>query len=79
MSNQRCSVVVERSASMAKAWGSNPCRDFIAGIILHVIRYMHWPRNLLTDSGGFQMVSLLKLLSISEEGVHFQNPRTKGP
>ncbi|KAF4649991.1 Queuine tRNA-ribosyltransferase catalytic subunit 1 [Perkinsus olseni] len=39
--------------------------------------YMHWPRNLLTDSGGFQMVSLLKLLSISEEGVHFQNPRTK--
>lgn len=35
---------------------------------------MHWPRNLLTDSGGFQMVSLLKLARITEEGVRFQHP-----
>lgn len=35
---------------------------------------MGWPRPLLTDSGGFQMVSLLKLAKITEEGVEFQSP-----
>ena len=30
--------------------------------------------NILTDSGGFQMVSLVKLSKISEEGVSFENP-----
>ena len=30
--------------------------------------------NLLTDSGGFQMVSLVKLSQVTEEGVSFQNP-----
>lgn len=30
--------------------------------------------NLLTDSGGFQMVSLVKLSNITEEGVSFENP-----
>jgi len=29
---------------------------------------------MLTDSGGFQMVSLLKLAEITEEGVKFQSP-----
>ena len=29
-------------------------------------RFMNWPRGLLTDSGGFQMVSLLKLAEITE-------------
>jgi tRNA-guanine transglycosylase len=37
-------------------------------------KFMAWPRNLLTDSGGFQMVSLLKLAEIKEEGVLFQSP-----
>lgn len=37
---------------------------------------MQWPRNLLTDSGGFQMVSLLKLAHITEEGVRFTHPTT---
>lgn len=37
-------------------------------------KFMAWPRNLLTDSGGFQMVSLLKLAEIKEEGVTFQSP-----
>ena len=36
--------------------------------------FMNWPRNLLTDSGGFQMVSLLDLAEITEEGVKFQSP-----
>lgn len=34
---------------------------------------MNWDRCLLTDSGGFQMVSLLKLAEITEEGVKFQS------
>jgi tRNA-guanine family transglycosylase len=33
-----------------------------------------YPYNLLTDSGGFQMVSLLKLSEVTEEGVAFENP-----
>lgn len=34
-----------------------------------------WRRGLLTDSGGFQMVSLLELAKITEEGVVFRSPR----
>ncbi|KAK8789813.1 hypothetical protein WA158_006593 [Blastocystis sp. Blastoise] len=37
-------------------------------------KYMDWDRNLLTDSGGFQMVSLLDLANITEEGVEFRDP-----
>lgn len=37
-------------------------------------KFMSWPRALLTDSGGFQMVSLLKLAEINEEGVKFTSP-----
>jgi tRNA-guanine family transglycosylase len=37
-------------------------------------KFMNWNRALLTDSGGFQMVSLLKLAEITEEGVKFQSP-----
>jgi len=37
-------------------------------------KFMGWDRNILTDSGGFQMVSLLKLAEITEEGVTFENP-----
>ncbi|CAH0754091.1 unnamed protein product [Bemisia tabaci] len=36
--------------------------------------FMGWDRALLTDSGGFQMVSLLKFAEITEEGVKFQSP-----
>lgn len=39
-------------------------------------KFMNWPRNILTDSGGFQMVSLLKLAEITEEGVTFAHPDT---
>lgn len=37
-----------------------------------------WRRNILTDSGGFQMVSLLKLAQITEEGVRFQSTHGSG-
>ena len=35
--------------------------------------FMHWPRAILTDSGGFQVFSLSGLRKISEEGVEFQS------
>ncbi|KAI0111962.1 Queuine tRNA-ribosyltransferase [Daldinia grandis] len=38
-----------------------------------------WNYNLLTDSGGFQMVSLLKLANITEEGVRFLSPHDGTP
>lgn len=37
------------------------------------------PYNLLTDSGGFQMVSLVKLSQVTEEGVTFENPYQQQP
>lgn len=36
-------------------------------------RFMNWYRPILTDSGGFQVYSLAKLRTISEEGVTFQS------
>jgi queuine tRNA-ribosyltransferase len=41
-------------------------------------KFMNWHGNLLTDSGGFQMVSLLKLAEITEDGVTFESPFEKG-
>jgi len=35
--------------------------------------FMDWPRPILTDSGGFQVMSLASLRKISEEGVKFQS------
>jgi queuine tRNA-ribosyltransferase len=37
-------------------------------------RLMNWRHGLLTDSGGFQMVSLLRLAEITEQGVQFEAP-----
>eukprot|EP00727_Mastigamoeba_balamuthi_P002670 m51a1_g1240 putative queuine trna-ribosyltransferase (411) ;mRNA; f:553098-554557 len=37
-------------------------------------KFMNWDHNILTDSGGFQMVSLLELAQITEEGVRFRSP-----
>ena len=36
-------------------------------------KFMNWDRPILTDSGGFQVFSLAKLRSITEEGVEFQS------
>ncbi|TFJ98333.1 Cohesin subunit SA-3 [Platysternon megacephalum] len=36
--------------------------------------FMNWQQNLLTDSGGFQMVSLVELSEVTEEGVRFRSP-----
>ncbi|KAL0273981.1 UNVERIFIED_CONTAM: hypothetical protein PYX00_006529 [Menopon gallinae] len=37
-------------------------------------KFMGWNKPILTDSGGFQMVSLLELAEITEEGVKFKSP-----
>ena len=37
--------------------------------------FMQWDKALLTDSGGFQVFSLSTHRKITEEGVHFTNPR----
>jgi tRNA-guanine family transglycosylase len=36
-------------------------------------KFMNWTHGLLTDSGGFQMVSLMKLSQVTEEGVTFHS------
>jgi len=36
-------------------------------------RFMGWPRPILTDSGGYQVMSLAKLRTLSEQGVVFQS------
>jgi queuine tRNA-ribosyltransferase len=35
--------------------------------------FMNWPGPILTDSGGFQVMSLAKLRKMNEEGVTFQS------
>ena len=35
--------------------------------------FMNWPHTILTDSGGFQVMSLAKLRKMSENGVVFQS------
>jgi queuine tRNA-ribosyltransferase len=36
-------------------------------------RFMNWPKPILTDSGGFQVMSLAKLRKIAEDGVTFRS------
>jgi len=37
-----------------------------------VRKFMNWPKPILTDSGGFQVMSLSKLREITEDGVTFR-------
>ncbi|MFP3945052.1 MAG: tRNA guanosine(34) transglycosylase Tgt [Alphaproteobacteria bacterium] len=36
-------------------------------------RFMNWPHPILTDSGGFQVMSLARLRRVTEKGVTFQS------
>ncbi|HVJ34431.1 MAG TPA: tRNA guanosine(34) transglycosylase Tgt [Terriglobia bacterium] len=36
-------------------------------------KFMNWPKAILTDSGGFQVMSLSDLRKISEQGVEFRS------
>ena len=50
-----------------------PGADLIAELGgLH--RFMGWDGPILTDSGGFQVFSLARLRTMTEEGVHFRAP-----
>lgn len=53
--------------------GLRPGPDLL-GEVGGLHKFMNWSRGMLTDSGGFQMVSLLDLADITEEGVTFQSP-----
>jgi queuine tRNA-ribosyltransferase len=37
-------------------------------------RFMNWSRNILTDSGGFQVFSLAPIRQVREEGLSFRSP-----
>ena len=36
-------------------------------------KFMNWERNILTDSGGFQVFSLSKIRKVTDEGVEFKS------
>jgi queuine tRNA-ribosyltransferase len=65
-----CQVVLGNTYHLANRPGTEVLRAS-GGLA----QFMHYTRGgTLTDSGGFQMVSLLDLADISEEGVTFQSP-----
>ncbi|KAK7201061.1 queuine tRNA-ribosyltransferase [Novymonas esmeraldas] len=63
-----------REAAAGTRTSADGVRDNMDGI--HFME--SWRKNILTDSGGFQMVSLLKLAQITEEGVRFQSTHGSG-
>jgi tRNA-guanine family transglycosylase len=50
-----------------------PGEDFVNDNYNGVHKLMDWKYNLLTDSGGFQMVSLAEMSKVTEEGVEFKS------
>ena len=68
-------IILANTYHLALQPGTELIRD--AGETGGLHEFMGWDRNILTDSGGFQMVSLLKLAEITEEGVTFENPFEK--
>ena len=68
-----CPIILGNTYHLALQPGTELIKDMDG---LH--KFMHWDRGILTDSGGFQMVSLLKLAEITEEGVTFENPFEQG-
>jgi len=64
-----CQILLGNTYHLANQPGADRLRK-LGG--LH--DFMRWNNNILTDSGGFQMVSLLSLAEITEEGVNFQSP-----
>jgi queuine tRNA-ribosyltransferase len=71
-------------ADQVRALGS----DIVLGNVYHLMlrpgaervaalgglhKFMQWPHPILTDSGGFQVMSLSKLRKLDEDGVTFQS------
>lgn len=72
MENLDCKILLGNTYHLAYQPGSDKM-EALGG--LH--EFMNWKYNILTDSGGFQMVSLSKLCIITEEGVEFESPFDK--
>ena len=66
MENINCWLLLGNTYHLNNSPGSNFLGQFGG---LH--KFMNWKRNILTDSGGFQMVSLCKFCEITEKGVEF--------
>ena len=64
-----CQIILGNTYHLANRPGADLIEE-MGG--LH--KFMNWNNNILTDSGGFQMVSLLELSTMSEEGVTFMSP-----
>ena len=70
---------VPASSAQGDAWPNRPLRfivgpgpDIVAGLGgLH--HFMNWPGPILTDSGGFQVMSLAGLRKLEESGVTFRS------
>lgn len=69
MSDLSCQIILANTYHLGLRPGTKII-DKLGGI--H--KFINWSNNLLTDSGGFQMVSLLELAEINEKGVKFQSP-----
>jgi len=67
-----CRILLGNTYHLAYQPGGDKMEEFGG---LH--EFMNWKYNILTDSGGFQMVSLSKLCQITEEGVEFESPFDK--
>lgn len=73
LSGTGCGLMLANTYHLA----SQPGEGVVAGCGgLH--GFMRWRGGVLTDSGGFQMVSLSKLMEVSEAGVLFQSPYREG-
>ena len=68
MENLHCQIHLANTYHLDLRPGPNKIKDY-GGI--H--KFTGWNHNLLTDSGGYQMVSLNKLMNINERGVVFKS------
>lgn len=68
-----CEIILGNTYHLGLRPGEDVLRE-VGG----VHKLQDWKANILTDSGGFQMVSLLKLATITEEGVIFTSTHGGG-
>jgi queuine tRNA-ribosyltransferase catalytic subunit len=69
MRSMGCQILLSNTYHLGNYPGTSVLDSFSG---LH--SFEGWAGNILTDSGGFQMVSLLKLATITEAGVEFLSP-----
>jgi queuine tRNA-ribosyltransferase catalytic subunit len=73
VTNAKCIMILANTFHLCLRPGKN------ALVALKGVKaFSSWKHGLLTDSGGFQMVSLAKISRVSEEGVMFQSPYSDG-